>query len=188
MEVWKDIEDYEGLYQVSNMGRVKSLIKGIILKQWNDKDGYKLVGMSKNKRKKTFKVHRLVAKAFIKNPNNLPLVNHKDENKANNEVNNLEWCEHIYNVNYGTAIKRMTKTLKDNKENTKRIAEMGKENAKKLSKIVEQYTLEGEFVAEYPSTREAGRILGFSASCIGHCCNGKRLTHQGYKWKYKEMN
>ena len=61
------------------------------------------------------------------------------------------------------------------------------ENAKKLSKVVEQYTLEGEFVAEYPSAREAGRILGFSNSCIVHCCNGKRLTHQGYKWKYKEM-
>lgn len=102
VEVWKDIEGYEGLYQVSNMGRVKSLIKGIILKQWTDKDGYRQVGLLK----KTFKVHRLVAKAFIENPDDLPLVNHKDENKANNNITNLEWCTNEYNLSYGTARKK----------------------------------------------------------------------------------
>lgn len=186
MEIWKDIEGYENLYQISNQGRVKSLIKNIILKQWDDKDGYQLVGMSKDKKKKTFKVHRLVAQAFIPNPNNLHLVNHKDEDKKNNTDENLEWCDHIYNVNYGTSKERMTNNLKNNKENNERITKIGLENSKKMSKPVLQYTLDGEFVAEYPSVREASRVLGFSNTCIGACCNGKRQTHQGYKWKYKE--
>lgn len=115
-EVWKDIEGYEGLYQVSNTGQVKSLnynqtgeIK--VLKQGNAK-GYKRVGLFKNGKTKQYSVHRLVALAFISNPDDLPMVNHKDEDKTNNNVNNLEWCTHEYNMSYGTRNERISKKHK----------------------------------------------------------------------------
>ena len=109
-EIWKDIEGYEGLYQVSNFGNIRSLetiapsgkfVKQIIRKQSKDKDGYCIIGLNKNKSQKTYKVHRLVAKSFIDNPNNLPEINHKDEDKTNNKVSNLEWCNSKYNLTYG---------------------------------------------------------------------------------------
>lgn len=109
-EIWKDIEGYDGIYMVSNLGRVKSLprscqglnaSKEIILKQSEDKDGYLLVGLHKNGKSKTVRVSRIVAKAFIPNPNEYPDVNHKDENNQNNRVDNLEWCTTQYNLTYG---------------------------------------------------------------------------------------
>ena len=113
--IWKDIPGYEGLYQVSNTGQVRSLNyrqtgKTKILKQHTDKNGYKKVGLSKNGKVKTYAVHRLVAKAFISNPNNLPYVNHKDENPSNNAVWNLEWCDCSYNTSYGTSRERAWET------------------------------------------------------------------------------
>ena len=109
-EIWKDIPEYEGLYQVSNLGNVRSLnynrtgeIK--LLKQGNV-NGYKVVILYKDGKKKNYLVHRLVAIAFLPNPNNLPIINHKDENPSNNNVNNLEWCTQAYNTNYGEGIKR----------------------------------------------------------------------------------
>lgn len=120
-EVWKDIKGYEGFYQISNTGKVRSLDrellksngvietrKGQLMSQIKDKDGYMRVALRKIDFRITFGVHRLVAEAFIKNPSNLPEVNHKDEDKENNYVNNLEWCTAIYNINYGTAIERRT--------------------------------------------------------------------------------
>lgn len=123
MEFWKDIEGYEGLYQVSNLGRVRSLdrvvyqiqkggkltpmmYKGQILKMIHKPTGYVFCSLSKDNIQETKLVHRLVAEAFIPNPNNYPCVNHKDENKLNNVVENLEWCTHRYNVNYGTSRER----------------------------------------------------------------------------------
>ena len=118
-EIWKDIKDYKGLYQVSNLGRVKALEKyvtrrkcgikhftEIIMKPASDKDGYLSVTFNVHNKAKTFKVHRLVAEAFIPNPNNYPQVNHKDENKANNNVENLEWCTAKYNLDYNDLQKR----------------------------------------------------------------------------------
>lgn len=110
-EIWKDIKGYEGFYQISNLGNVRSLqrkapsgksVKQIIRKQSIDKNGYCVVGLNKNKTQKTYKVHRLVAIAFIDNPKNLPEVNHKDEDKTNNNVSNLEWCDAKYNLTYGS--------------------------------------------------------------------------------------
>lgn len=113
-EVWKDIAGYEGLYQVSNFGRVKSTprarTKGGLLKPQHDRKGYIVFGLCKNGRNRMLKAHRLVAEAFIPNPGNLPEVNHKDEDKANNCADNLEWCTTPYNINYGTRTARMRKT------------------------------------------------------------------------------
>lgn len=100
IEEWRDIKGYEGLYQVSNLGKVRNK-KGKVLKQYRNNKGYPCVHMYKNNKYKTKNVHRLVAISFIENPNNLPQVNHKDEDKTNNVVTNLEWCTNKYNCNYG---------------------------------------------------------------------------------------
>ena len=117
-EIWKSIKNYEGLYEVSNLGRVKSLNynktgKEQILKPAKVKNGYLLVGLCNNKKVKTYHVHRLVAQTFIPNPNDLPQVNHKDEDKENNCIDNLEWCSAEYNMNYGTRNKRIGKANKN---------------------------------------------------------------------------
>ena len=123
MEEWKDIKGYEGRYQVSNLGRVKSLNynrtnrEKILSLNKHNKNGYYSVQLSKSNVCKRFLVHRLVAESFIDNPNNYKEVNHKDENKSNNCVSNLEWCDRKYNVNYGTTKERMIETQKRNGKN-----------------------------------------------------------------------
>lgn len=119
-EIWKDIPGYEGKYEVSNLGNVRSLnynhtgeIK--LLKQGTNKKGYKLVNLCKNGKQKCYLIHRLVAMTFIPNPNNLPIINHKDENKVNNNVKNLEWCTIAYNNNYGTRNERTSESHKGKK-------------------------------------------------------------------------
>lgn len=127
-EIWEDVPGYEGSYQVSNYGRIKSLPRyvlysdgreyfydGVLLKQKHDHGGYCCVELTKNSKLETFKVHRLVASVFIPNPNNLPQINHKDENKDNNRVENLEWCDSYYNNNYGTKKERIELNRKDRK-------------------------------------------------------------------------
>lgn len=183
MEIWKDIKDYEGLYQVSNLGRVKSLdridsnkhpIKERLLKCGKVDGGYLAVALCKNGKYKTFLIHRLVAQAFIPNPNNLPQVNHKDENKHNNCVQNLEWCDQKYNNNYGTRIQLASNKLI---------------NHHKLSKIILQIDAEtNEVIKEFPSIAEVQRQLGFGENAIRHCCKGRTKTSNGYKWKYKEVS
>lgn len=111
-ELWRPISGYEGLYYISNLGRVKSEITHKILKPRNSTHDYDRVRLYKNHKPKEFFVHKLVAQAFIPNPNNYPQVNHKDENKVNNCVDNLEWCTHKYNMNYGTCQKRKSEKLK----------------------------------------------------------------------------
>ena len=147
-EMWKDIEGYEGLYQVSNTGQAKSLnYKGSgeakLLKQSTNKQGYKRITLCKNGKTKRYSVHRLVALAFIPNPDNLPIINHKDENPSNNNVNNLEWCTYKYNINYGTARKRAGEKMRGktlSEEHKKKISKNNKgkhrseETKKKISK------------------------------------------------------
>lgn len=178
-EIWKDITEFEGYYQVSNLGRVKSvdrvveqinrwgqkmkrIHKGQILIPIKDKTGYLHVILWSNGKPKTKRIHRLVAEAFIENPDNLEQVNHKDEVKTNNCISNLEWCDRKYNSNYGTRNERMVE---------------------KLSKQVFQYTLSGELVGLWPSINEAGRN-GFNQSAVCNCCLGKRKTYKGYIWSY----
>lgn len=164
-EIWKDIEGYEGLYQVSNIGRVKSVRKNIILKSQIASNGYERVVLSVNNISKDYSVHRLVATAFISNPNNYPIVNHKDENRTNNCVGNLEWCTQKYNVNYGTGNKR---------------------RARSQSKKVLQFKPDGTFVKEWESIREIERMTGYSSGYISACCRNIRKTAYGYLWKYKK--
>lgn len=162
IEIFEDIAGYEGLYQVSNWGTVKSLGNGNsnnskekILKPTKDKKGYLTVDLYKDGKRKIYKVHRLVAQTFIENPNNLPQVNHKDENKKNNAASNLEWCDAKYNINYGTRNEKISKQLM--------CLETGK---------------------IYPSTREVQKQLGFAHSNISKCCNGKLKQAYGYTWCY----
>ena len=166
-EIWCPIKGYEGLYEVSDQGRVRSLKFGKerILKPIRNTQGYIQVHLCKNGEIKKCLVHRLVAKTFIPNPNNLQEVNHKDEDKANNFVKNLEWCDRKYNNNYGTRTKRQSE---------------------KLSKPVLQYTKSGVFVREWKSTRDVQRNLNYCQSNISYCCNGRRKSANGYIWKYKD--
>ena len=170
-EVWKDIKDYEGHYQVSDKGRVKSVKFGKerILSIRRFKFGYLLVTLWKNHKMKTFTIHRLVAQAFLTNLQNLPQINHKNEDKTDNKVDNLEWCDVKYNNNYGTRIKRITE----------------KNINGKRSKPVIQYTKTGEFIKEWKSTHDIERNLGYSQSHISSCCLGKRKSVHNYIWKYK---
>ena len=117
--IWKDIKGYEGIYQISNFGEVMRLMSydsrnhlrnSKILKQRKNKDGYMVVGLHKNGKETKYLIHRLVAQTYIDNPNELPEVNHIDENKHNNFVSNLEWCNRKYNVNYGNAQKNRVMT------------------------------------------------------------------------------
>ena len=179
IELWKDIPGYEGIYQVSNLGRVRSLervvqsgrgfgnhiIPGQILKPEKSKPGYLFVILSKKHSRKMYLVHRLVAQAFVPNPHNYQQVNHIDEMKASNNAANLEWCDCKFNINWGTGIERC---------------------AKARAKSVHQFTLGGDFVAEYWSANEAARQTGYDQSNISACCRGKLKQAYGYIWKYKK--
>ena len=162
-EIWKEIEGYEGLYWISNLGRVKSKRK--ILKAINGE--YLKVGLSKNGIQRTFAIHRLVAKGFVDNPLNKPQVNHKDENKHNNNSNNLEWVTFQENMNYGTKQERGS--LAKTKYN------------------VLQYDLEGNLVRKWNNLREITQNTNFKKSNIQYCCLGKYRTAYGYIWKYSTL-
>lgn len=181
-EIWKDIKGYEGLYQVSNLGRIKSLESTVfsgnrfnkkktkrnkkekILKLRFDKDGYYRIGLCKNNKKIYYFVHRLVAQTFISNPNNLPVVNHKNENKKDNRVENLEWCTIKYNNNYGNRILKL----------------------KTKGKRVIQKTLDDIKINEYINARQASEFTNTCRTSIINCCNKKVhfITAGGYKWEY----
>lgn len=153
-EIWKDIKGYEGLYQVSNFGRVRSLghdkwHKGKVLKHHIDGKGcYFMVNLHKNNKMQHFNIHRLVACAFIPNPNNYPCVNHKDECKTNNCANNLEWCDYSYNALYGGAQYR-------------NIINRTKNNSKNRELPVLMKNLEGEIINRFRSCYDAARHLSF---------------------------
>ena len=164
-EIWKEIEGFNGDYWVSNLGRVKSLKykKERILKPRKQSGYYKV--LLYNDKKYEYSIHRLVAMAFIPNPDNLPQVNHKDENKANNCVDNLEWCTWEYNINYGTAITRRTRSK---------------------SKKVLQFKPDGTFIKEWKSIMDVERMTGYSGGHISECCRNIIKSAYGYIWKYKK--
>lgn len=185
-EIWKDIPGFEGVYAASNKGRVRSLPRidcagrnrsGKILAQQIVK-GYLVVGLNHNKANKQCKVHRLVALAFIPNPSNLPQINHKDENPLNNNVGNLEWCDYLYNRNYGGRNERAAKTQS--------VRLRGRIPHPEYCKSV--YKIDpttGDILDIFPSASEAARQNGLQESKISSVCNGYRKTTGGYKWRYK---
>ena len=190
MEIWKDIVGFEGYFQVSNLGRVKSLdrvitnkmgvmrnFKGFVKKLTPDNQGYMVVTLSRDGKDTQWLVHRLVAEAFIPNKENLPFINHKDEVKDNNHVDNLEWCTCKYNNRYGTSPERTRN----------KIRELGQMRA------VVQLSLNGEKINEYESVSDASRETGVILQNIHQAANGgfstqgkwKRVhTAGGYKWRW----
>ena len=188
-EVWKDIAGYEGKYQVSDLGRVRSLDrlvpaacalskgkqvvnylrKGVIKKPHiAGKSGYQYVALSIGDKAKEYSVHRLVARAFIPNPDNLPEVNHKDENHLNNQADNLEWVTHIQNEHHGTKIERAART--------------------RDRRPVEALNEKGEVVASYDRMADASKALGINLGTIWKVCNKIKNCKiaGGYRWRYKE--
>ena len=174
-EEWKAIRGYEGIYEVSNFGNVRSLprykrgnfdskvfIEGKTIKQVKNNRGYYIVQLSKNNKVKNFSVHRLVAEAFIPNPNNFPQVNHKDEDKSNNIVSNLEWMTLKRNINYGTRNKRMALTK---------------------GKNVKAFDDDGNFIMGFCSMAVAEKITGINQGDISRCTLGKTEHAGGYVWK-----
>lgn len=169
-ELWKDIPGYEGLYQISNFGRVKSFHRWrnascpeeYFLKPTIANSGYCQVSLYNGKKMK-FLVHRLVAEAFIGNPDCLPHINHKDENPTNNRADNLEWCTPQYNNRYGTARFRAAMTR---------------------GKPVKQFLIGGQWVATYANTTIAEMITGISRRAINQCLSGNMQTVSGFIWEW----
>lgn len=186
-EIWKDIKGYEGSYQVSNTGKIKSLRRAVeiidkngksrisiyqekVLKQGKDPNGYKRVGLALNGKDKTVKVHRIVAQTFIPNPENKPQVNHINGDKTDNNVNNLEWC---------TA-----------KENIEKAFETGlKKKGKEVynSKPVYQFDLNMNFLKRYETITEASKETKILHSGISNCCSGRINNAGGFIWKYSRI-
>jgi hypothetical protein len=181
-ENWRDIQGYEGLYQVSNLGRVKSLdrvihykadehysvsfdkqVKGKIIRQCCS-NGYMILDLCKNGKIKNKTVHRLVATTFIENPNNHPVINHKDKCRSNNRVDNLEWCTQKYNNEYSNTQEKAS-------------------SSRKMS--IWQFDKSFNFIKEYESAADAERELGYSHISISECCRGEAKSYKGYIWKIK---
>ena len=181
-EIWKDIKEYEGLYQISNFGRVKSLkrkvyagrgrmrwqYEKILSENKTNGNGYKIVSLCKKSQSKNKYIHKLVAETFLNNPNNYKYVNHKDENKENNYVDNLEWCTAQYNITY----------------NNLHIKNGLKNRNNKYSKKILQLDNNNKIINVFPSISEASRQLKVSYQAISDCLRGIQQHSAGYKWKY----
>lgn len=180
-ETWLPVVGYEGLYEVSNMGNVRSwyriLRNGILTKRetpyyprkYKKPSGHLSVWLYKNGKGRSWLVHRLVAIAFLPNPDNLPFINHKDEIPYHNNVENIEWCTPAYNNSYGTIKERMSKSLLNRKDLSFPVVRISSNGKKKT----------------YPSMQEAARDNNVFQSNIWKCCNGERHTCGGYFWTYK---
>ena len=168
-EIWKDIPNYEGHYQASNLGRIRSIKKETkILKEINRNDGYKYVNLSKNGKSKPIKVHKIIAKTFLSNPQNFPVINHKDGNKINNSIDNLEFCTQSHNLKeaYKLGLKKPNKI-----------------NIRKRKKVL-QKDKSGKIIKIWDSIKEASIKLNIKDSNISQVCKNKRNYAGNYIWEY----
>mgnify|MGYP001071626227 FL=1 len=163
VETFVKIEGFEK-YEVSNLGKVRNIKSSIVLKPWITKDGYLRHCLYKHNKRKNLLLHRIIATAFIDNPGKKPQVNHIDENKLNNDLSNLEWCTVRENAIHGTRVKRV---------------------AEKLSQKVIQLDLNDNVLTEFESMKQAEQKTGVLVKNISSCCNGKRKSAGGYKWRRK---
>jgi hypothetical protein len=166
MEVWKDIDGTFGGYKVSNLGRIAGH-NGNVLALRSDRDGYLRASIHFEGKSSPQLVHRLVAKAFIPNPNRLPQINHKDEVKTNNCVENLEWCDQAYNNRYGSLQKRA---------------------AERRRKPVDVYNKSGEYVTTFSSLGEAAKHFGVDKTSVSACCRGRQISAGGHKFLYAKAS
>ncbi len=181
-EIWKDIPGYEGLYQASSFGNIRSLnwrkqniVRNLYLKPHNK--GYLQVELSKGGKKKMITVHRLVALAFIPNPDNLPVINHKDENKNNNNVENLEWCTFSYNTAYSKD-KHPEKFRYINQKRCKHVPYKYKQKVEQVD------ILNGTVIKVWNDIVTIKNECNYNNSSISECCSGKRKTAYGFKWRF----
>lgn len=184
MEIWKDVEGYEGLYQVSNEGRVKSLdryvdtslgvrlYKGKVLTPSHNDSGYHIVNLSKNGKLITHRVHILVAQAFLPNPENKPCIDHRNSKRDCNVVENLRWCTYKENSNFELAKQHLIDSHKT-------------QTNEKLMKKVEQLDNDGNVIAEYKSSKCAADAVGCSSSAITKACR-EGIPIKGFFWRYKK--
>ena len=182
-EIWLPVDGYEGLYEVSNLGNVRSLFRFKKQLKWNiTRNRYATVQLFKQKQGKRVLVHRLVATAFVPNPKNSPQVNHINENKLDNSSNNLEWVTAKENMNYGTRLKRQLEKIDYSSESRKQIARI---NGRKACKPIVQIK-DDKIIARFDSAKQASIATGLNHSHICECASGKRYkTVGGYKWKYE---
>ena len=163
---WRIVEDYDH-YEVNNLGQVRHRQRQKILKPRANKGGYLYVNFKISGKNTNFAIHRLVAKAFLPNPNNLPEVNHKNSDTTDNRVENLEWCDTSYNSNYSYQ---------------------KQENKDCRGKMVAQYDKQGNLICEYPSLGSAAEATNGSLGGISNCCHGRTKTSGGYVWKFTESS
>lgn len=195
-EIWRSVVGYEGLYEISTLGRVKRLARVAVdsmgrKRQYNEailtnrigkQTGYPCVNLSKDGKVTTINIHTLIADAFIPNPDNLPCINHKDENRANSVLSNLERCTYKYNMMYGSAPEKRRKSQQA----------FYKSHSRKpsglfgVSTVVYQYTLDGKLIEIFKGgATEVEEKLGFSAEGVGSCCRHKNHSAFGYVWRYE---
>lgn len=179
IEEWRPIAGFEGLYEVSNIGRVRSLTRyKKVIKPIITNSGYYQYQLWHNGVCRAELAHRLVAQAFIPNPDNKLVVNHIDENKLNNSVDNLEWLSQVDNCRYGTAVARRTQHLDYSKRKVNNANQI-----KACSKPIRQYTKSGEFICEWPSATECAKATGMSLSGIRAVARGNRNSIFGFVFK-----
>ena len=178
-EVWKDVVGFEGIYQISNNGKLRSLDRIVVAKAgWVKREkgmdiktntiqnsGYVKVDLHKNGKAYGKLLHRLVAEAFIENPRNYPQINHKDQNKLNNSADNLEWCTQMYNNHYGDCMERGAETQR---------------------RKFYQKDLDGNVVKIWSGFKKMQRETGYQRKTVYLCCIGKRDSYMGYKWEYAD--